>query len=55
MEVLIPWERLLEEIRPHYLKASKGRAPYGLESILRVCCVQLFYNLRAPLNKTSGG
>ena len=45
MEVLVPWERLLEEIRPYYPKAGRGRAPYELESMLRVHCVQLFYNL----------
>ena len=46
--MLIPWERLLEQIRPYYPKAGKGRAPYGLESMLRVHCVQLFYNLSDP-------
>ena len=48
MEVLVRWERLLEEIRPYYPKAGKGRAPYELESMLRVHCVQLFYNLSDP-------
>ena len=48
MDALIPWERLLEEIRPYYPKAEKGRAPYELESMLRVHCVQLFYNLSDP-------
>ena len=48
MDALIRWERLLEEIRPYYPKAGKGRAPYGLESMLRVHCVQLFYNLSDP-------
>ena len=48
MDALIPWERLLEEIRPYYPKAGKGRAPYELESMLRVHCVQLFYNLSDP-------
>ena len=36
MDALIPWERLLEEIRPYYPKAGKGREPYELESMLRV-------------------
>ena len=45
MEVLIPWERLLEQIRPSSPKAGKGRGPYGLESMLRVHCVELFYSL----------
>ena len=48
MDALIPWERLLEEIRPYDPKAGKGRAPYELESMLRVHCVQLFYNLSDP-------
>ena len=48
MDALIRWERLLEEIRPYCPKAGKGRAPYGLESMLRVHCVQLFYNLSDP-------
>ena len=41
-------ERLLEQIRPYDPKDGKGRAPYELESMLRVHCVQLFYNLKAP-------
>ena len=48
MEELVRWERLLEEIRPYHPKAGKGRAPYELESMLRVHCVQLFYNLSDP-------
>ena len=46
--MLIPWEGLLEQIRPYYPKAGKGRAPYGLASILQVHCVQLFYNISDP-------
>ena len=48
MDVLIPWERLLDQIRPYYPKAGKGRVPYELECMLRVHCVQLFYNLSDP-------
>ena len=48
MDRLIAWERLVEQIRPYYPKAGKGRVPYPLESILRVHCVQLFYNLSDP-------
>ena len=51
MEVLIRWERLLEQIRPYYPKAGKGRAPYELESMLRVHCVQLFYSLSDPVTE----
>ena len=48
MDALIRWERLLDQIKPYYPKAGKGRVPYELESMLRVHCVQLFYNLSDP-------
>ncbi|MCY4173312.1 MAG: IS5 family transposase [Cyanobacteria bacterium MAG CAR3_bin_5] len=48
MEVLAPWEKLLEQIRPYYPTAGKGRVPYPLEGMLRVHCVQLFYNVSDP-------
>ena len=48
MEVLIPWNRLQALIAPHYPKAGKGRRPYPLPTMLRVHCLQLFYNLSDP-------
>ena len=48
MEGLIPWERLEGLIRPHYPKAGRGRRPYELSAMLRIHCVQLFYNLSDP-------
>ena len=48
MERLVPWSELEEAIRPHYPKAGRGRRPYALSSMLRVHCVQLFYNLSDP-------
>ena len=48
MEGLIPWEELEERIRPYYPKAGRGRRPYELSAMLRVHCVQLFYNLSDP-------
>ena len=38
----------LERIRPHCPKAGNGRRPYPLSAMLRVHCVQLFYNLSDP-------
>ena len=35
-------------IEPFYPKAGRGRRPYPLEVMLRVHCVQLFYNLSDP-------
>ena len=48
MDGLIPWQSLEERIRPCYPKAGKGRRPYPLAVMLRVHCVQLFYNLSDP-------
>ena len=48
MDGLIPWGLLEERIRPCYPKAGRGRRPYELSSMLRIHCVQLFYNLSDP-------
>ena len=48
MDGLIPWERLEARIRPFYPKEGRGRRPYALSVMLRVHCVQLFYNLSDP-------
>ena len=48
MDRLIPWEELEARIRPYYPKAGRGRRPYALSAMLRVHCVQLFYNLSDP-------
>ena len=47
-EGLIPWQRLEERIGSFYHKGGRGRPPYPLEAMLRIHCVQLFYNLRDP-------
>ena len=48
MDGLIPWGRLEARIEPFYPKAGRGRRPYPLAVMLRVHCVQLFYNLSDP-------
>jgi IS5 family transposase len=48
MEKLIPWDRLEQRIAPVYPKGGKGRQPYPLSVMLRIHCVQLFYNLSDP-------
>ena len=48
MDGLIPWQGLEDRIRPVYPKAGKGRQPYPLAVMLRIHCVQLFYNLSDP-------
>ena len=48
MDGLIPWGQLEERVRPYYPKAGGGRRPYPLSVMLRIHCVQLFYNLSDP-------
>ena len=48
MNALIPWEQMEERIRPFYPKAGRGRRPYELSAMVRIHCVQLFYNLSDP-------
>ena len=48
MDGLIPWQKLEGRINPFYPKAGRGRHPYPLPVMLRIHCVQLFYNLSDP-------
>jgi IS5 family transposase len=40
----IPWSRLESIIEPFYPKAGKGRHPYPLATMLRIHCLQQWYN-----------
>ncbi|HDY7992682.1 TPA: IS5 family transposase [Vibrio vulnificus] len=48
MEKLIPWQRLESVIEPYYPKAGNGRRPYPLPTMLRIHCMQNWYNLSDP-------
>lgn len=48
MEKLIPWKQLEKKIARYYPKGQNGRPPYPLSAMLRVHCMQLFYNLSDP-------
>ena len=45
MEKVVPWERLVEVIRPHYPKGERGRPPIGIERMLRIYFLQQWYGL----------
>lgn len=45
MNGLIPWAALCELIEPHYPKVGNGRPPIGLERMLRLHFLQLWFNL----------
>jgi len=48
MNAIIPWGRLMELIEPHYPKAGRGRQPLGLEKMLRIYFLQLWFDLSDP-------
>jgi len=48
MNAVIPWQRLLARIEPHYPKAGNGRQPLGLEKMLRIYFLQQWFNLSDP-------
>lgn len=48
MDGLIPWAKLEKKLRKHYPKGENGNPPYPLPIMLRVHCLQLFYNLSDP-------
>ena len=48
MDGLVPWVELEARIEPFYPKSGRGRRPYPLGTMLRVHCVQLFYNPSDP-------
>jgi len=45
MDAVIPWNRLMARIEPHYPKAGAGRQPLGLEKMLRIYFLQQWFNL----------
>jgi transposase, IS5 family len=45
MEQVVPWERLVEVIKPHYPTGERGRRPIGVERMLRIYFLQQWYGL----------
>ncbi len=48
MEKLLPWNELERPIARYYSKSLRGRKPFPLSNMLRIHCMQLFYNLSDP-------
>ena len=42
---IVPWEKWISIIKPHYYKGERGNEPYDLERMLRIYLVQNLYNL----------
>lgn len=48
MDAVIPWDRLLALIEPHYPKGETGRPPKPLATMLRIYFMQQWLNLSDP-------
>jgi transposase, IS5 family len=48
MDQVIPWQRLIALIEPHYTKPGRGRRPLGLEKMLRIYFLQHWFDLSDP-------
>jgi transposase, IS5 family len=48
MEQVVPWSELLKLIEPYYPKGEDGRPPQGLERMLRIHLMQLWFNQSDP-------
>ena len=48
MDKLLPWSEMATPISRYYSKSLTGRKPFPLSAMLRIHCMQLFYNLSDP-------
>ncbi len=53
MDQVIPWDRLISLIEPHYPKAGNGRRPMSLNQMLRIYFMQQWYSLSDPAMEDS--
>ena len=45
MELVVPWDELLKELKSYYPDGKRGRPPIGLERMLRLYFLQQWYGL----------
>ena len=48
MNQVVPWADLAEVVAPYYQVAGTGRPKTEVELLLRLHCLQLWYNLSDP-------
>ena len=45
MDEMIPWDEWVGVIEPYYPKGKRGRPPMGIEKMLRMYLLQIWFNL----------
>jgi len=48
MDAVVPWAALCGLVEPFYPKGETGRRPFGVERMLRIYCLQQWFNLSDP-------
>ncbi len=48
MDEIIPWDEWVDIIRPYYPEGKRGRPPMGIEKMLRMYLLQIWFNLSDP-------
>lgn len=48
MDEIIPWDEWVGVIEPYYPKRKRGRPPMGIEKMLRMYMLQIWFNLSDP-------
>ena len=48
MDTIVPWRKLCRLIEPHYPNGDRGRPPIGIERMLRIYFLQVWFNLSDP-------
>lgn len=48
MNEIIPWDEWVGVIEPYYPKGKRGRPPMGIEKMLRMYLLQIWFNLSDP-------
>ena len=55
MDEIIPWDEWVGVIEPYYPKGKRGRPPMGIEKMLRMYLLQIWFNLSDPATATPCG
>jgi len=54
MDEIIPWDEWVGVIEPYYPNGKRGRPPMGIEKMLRMYLLQIWFNLSDPANRRPG-